>query len=103
MDLSKIVYAANSPYRTTPQTSWHILPFVLRPIPPNKGDTLITLTSIYEFRPDRLSFDLYRTPAYWWVFCVRNPFLRPDPIWTFSTGLTITVPSASYLISLLGS
>ena len=101
--MSNIVYPANSAYKSTPQTSWYIKPFVLRPIPPNNGDTYVTLTNMYEYRPDRLAFDLYKSASYWWIFAVRNPFLRPDPIWSFTTGLTLTVPSAAYLISVLGS
>lgn len=101
--MSKIVYAANSPYSATPQTSQFIGTLVFRPIPADGGDQPFTLQMRHQYRPDRLSYDLYGTPAYWWVFCERNPFLRRDPIWDFINGLTIMVPSGSYLQSLLGS
>ena len=101
--MSVIQYPANSPYATTPQTSWHIGRFKFRPVPPDANDTLYVLQSRHQYRPDRLSYDLYNTPAYWWVFCERNPFLRSDPIWNFVTGLEISVPSADYLRRILGS
>jgi hypothetical protein len=98
----QISYPSSSPYAVTPQTSWHITPMVFRPIPPDAGDTPYTLKMQHQYRPDRLSFDLYGTPAYWWTFCVRNPFLRRDPIWGFTAGLQITVPAAAYLRRVLG-
>jgi hypothetical protein len=101
--MSIITYPPNSAYFSTTQTSWHINQFVMRKIRPNAGDTLITLTQMYQYRPDRLAYDLYRSSSYWWIFAVRNPFLRPDPIWNFIVGVTLTVPSASYLTSVLGS
>jgi len=76
---------------------------VFRPIPSNSADQPFILQQRHEYRPDRLSFDLYNTPAYWWVFCVRNPFLRRDPVWSFTNGLTIMVPSSDYLHRILGS
>lgn len=76
---------------------------VFRPLPPDSGDQPFTLTLRHQYRPDRLSFDLYGTGAYWWVFSVRNPFLRSDPIWSFTNGTTIVVPSADYLHRILGS
>jgi hypothetical protein len=103
LDLSVIQYPANSPYSATPQTSWHIGRFVFRPIPPNVFDTPFTLLPRHQYRPDRLSNDLYNTPSYWWVFCERNPFLRGDPVWSFVTGLQIMVPSGDYLRQVLGS
>lgn len=98
-----INYPANSAYSNTPQTSWYITNLVFRPIPPDSGDQQFTLTMRHEYRPDRLSYDLYGTPAYWWTFCVRNPFLRRDPVWSFVNGLTITVPTADFLHRILGS
>lgn len=101
--MSTVTYPANSPYAATPQTSWHIGRFVFRDIPPDSGDQPYTLKQQHEYRPDRLSYDLYGTPVYWWVFCIRNPFLRSDPIWNFVAGLEIMVPSGDYLRRLLGS
>jgi hypothetical protein len=50
-----------------------------------------------------LSYDLYASPAFWWVFCERNPFLRGDPIWNFLPGLQIMVPQHDYLRRVTGA
>lgn len=100
--MSFIKYPVSSPYALTTQSSWHINRFVFRPIPPDSGDVPIDLQLIHQYRPDRLSQQLYNTPVYWWVFCVRNPFLRGDPIWGFIEGLTIIVPSLKHINSVVG-
>ncbi len=100
--MTKISYPANSAYFTTPQTANFIGRWVFRPIPPDSGDSLFTLQPQHQYRPDRLSFDLYNNPSLWWIFSVRNPFLRADPVWNFTNGLTIVVPSTNYLYSTLG-
>jgi hypothetical protein len=101
--MSRITYPANSPYASTPQTSWYIGILAFRPIPPDTADQPFILQMRHQYRPDRLSYDLYNTPSYWWVFCERNPFLRRDPIWAFVNGLEIIVPAANYLQQLLGA
>lgn len=101
--MSRINFPSSSPYFETPQTSWYTDHYVYRPIPPDKGDTVIVLSVKYEFRPDKLSYDLYGTPAFWWVFCVRNPFLRADPIWSFVAGLDIMAPSRDYVTRIIGT
>jgi hypothetical protein len=104
MDLmSKVIYQKNSPYFSTPQTSWYISNFVFRRVPPDSADVPFTLKQQHQYRPDTLSNDLYGTPAYYWVFCVRNPFLRGEPIWGFVAGLTIMVPSANHIQRVLGN
>lgn len=100
--MSVIRYPANSPYAATTQTSWCINQFVFRAIPPDSSDAIYTLQSRHQYRPDRLSYDLYASPVYWWVFCQRNPFLRSEPIWNFVPGLQIAVPSFDYLKRVLG-
>lgn len=100
--MSTISYPSASPYASTLQTSWYLQNWVYRPIPPDTGDTLYTLQIRHNYRPDILSNDLYGTPIYYWIFCIRNPFLRKDPIWNFITGLTIIVPSSSYLQQVIG-
>ena len=100
--MTRIAYPPTSPYTGTPQTSWYLGRFVWRAIPPDSGDTLYTLLSRHQNRPDTLSFDLYGTPAYWWVFCIRNPFMRAEPIWSCQAGQTIWVPDGGYLRRVVG-
>jgi len=100
--MTVVNYPANSPYSSTPQTSWYLSNIVWKDIPPNSADQLFLLTPRHKYRPDTISYDLYSTPAYWWVFCVRNPFMRKDPIWTCVPGIQIWVPSGSYLRQIVG-
>lgn len=98
-----ITYPSTSPYFTTGQTSWYTGPISWRDIPPDATDLYIEkLDKKYENRPDRLSYDLYNTPAYWWVFMVRNMDVIRDPIWDMNAGISIYVPSATYLQTLIG-
>jgi hypothetical protein len=101
--MSKINYPASSPYAATPQTSWYLGNYKHRPIPASGDDQPFTITKQYENRPDTLSYFLYGTPAYWWVFAVRNRNLLHDPVWDMVAGLTITVPSLATLKKALGS
>ena len=100
--MSVIKYPTNSPYSSTSQTSWHIGRMVWKPVLPDSGDLPYTLSERHTNRPDKLSYELYGTPNYWWIFCVRNPFLRAEPIWGFVGGLTIMVPSAQHLRNTVG-
>lgn len=97
-----IQYPSNSPYEATPQLSWRMGIFTYRPIVPDKTDSQFILDLRHQYRPDKLSYELYQSPCYWWVFCERNPFLRANPIWDFVAGLEITVPSHDYLTRLIG-
>ena len=101
--MSVVTYPANSPYSATPQKSWAIGRFVFRAVPPDGTDQLYTLLPQHQYRPDRLSYDLYASPAFWWVFCERNQFLRGDPIWNFLPGLQIMVPQHDYLRRVTGA
>lgn len=100
--MAKTSYNAGSPYVDTPQTSWYLFPITLREIPVNGNDKNIIVSAKHEFRPDLLSFELYNTPAYWWVFMVRNMDAIRDPIWDFKSGVSVWVPSKSYLQGLMG-
>ena len=91
--MSKVKYAAASPYIATSQNFWRIENYVHRKIAPSVQDKTITLGSKYQYRPDSLSFDLYGTPEYWWVFMVRNMDQIRDPIWDQVAGMTIIAPS----------
>ena len=101
--MTVINYPSNSPYSLTPQTSWYLERWVYKPVPPDSGDQPFTLLERHRYRPDTLSYDLYSTPAYWWVFSIRNPQLRAQPIWDFVPGLTIIVPSAAHVRKTAGA
>jgi hypothetical protein len=98
-----ITYPANSAYHTTPQSSNRILYWAFRSVPVDPTDQPYVLSPRHEYRPDKLAYELYNNPSYWWIFAVRNPFLRANPIWDFIGGLQIMVPTADRLITLLGA
>lgn len=98
------IYPASSPYFNTGVTDAKFLDFmVYRPIPKYASDTLMTITKVYEFRPDLLAYDLYSNSRLWWVFSERNPNrLGKDPYFDFVTGLQIYVPKLDTLKQVLG-
>ena len=63
----------------------------------------MTITPVYQFRPDLLAYDLYGDSRLWWVFAARNPnILGPDPYFNMVSGLQIYVPSQNTLQRVLG-
>lgn len=99
----KINYPAYSPYSNSTQTTWYMGPYRNRPIPPSVDDKEMVITPQYEHRPDLLSNDLYGTPAYWWIFTVRNRSKLNHPIWDMTVGKKIMVPTVSHLQKSLGT
>lgn len=99
----RISYPASSPYSITPQSSWHIGRYKHIPIRPAADDELFTITTEFEYRPDKLAKRLYGSDSYWWVFTSRNPGVVRDPIWDFRAGSSIMIPSADYLKRVTGS
>ncbi len=97
-----VKYSASSPYAITPQTSWFIGQYKHRNIPSHTEDRDFEITAKYNLRPDLASYELYKDPSYWWIFGVRNPNDIRDPIWDFTTGKTIIIPSMNYLRSVIG-
>lgn len=100
--MSKVDYKASSPYAATQQTSWFLSNFEYRAIPGDGTDKMRILETKYENRPDLLSFDLYGTPNFWWVFMIVNPDAIKDPIFDMKPGMVLYLPSMNRLTSLLG-
>ena len=95
--MPRVNYGGESPYKDTAQTNWYLLPLELREIPPHISDKKIKIRNEYNERPALMSYDLYGTPNYWWVFMVRNMDLIRDPIGDFTEGKEIWVPDAVVL------
>jgi hypothetical protein len=104
MATSTTIYPRSSPYYNTPVASNKFLDvLVYRPIPFNPQDVFMTITPVYEFRPDLLAYDLYNDSKLWWVFSARNPnVLGPDPYFNMVAGLQIYVPTQDTLQKALG-
>lgn len=93
--MTTVNYPSSSPYYDTPQLSWRIGRWVPRSIPPASDDTYLVINPKYQYRPDRLSFDLYGSAAYWWVFMARNIDLIRDPTYDMVAGMQIVIPSSA--------
>lgn len=86
-------YRDTSLYSRTKQTSWYLKKLELIQIPPSNDDTPLKITSKFHQRPDLLSFELYGTVDFWWIFSVRNKNEIEDPIHDLKTDLEIMVPT----------
>jgi alpha-L-fucosidase len=95
-------YDATSPYFTTTYSQFFLDVMNNRPIPKQSDDILTTISLTYQYRPDLLSYDLYGTPALWWVFYQRNPNTLTAPPLDFVAGTRIYLPKESTLKSALG-
>lgn len=96
-------YTNQSPYKNTPVFEKKFLDvWVSREIPKSADDILYTISHTYEYRPDRLAYDLYGNPMLWWVFAVRNKNTLLDPIWDFKVDTKIFLPKKSTLQTVLG-
>lgn len=90
--MPKIDYPSSSAYSQTYQYSWAIGRYADRVIPDDGTDEMFTITAEYHYRADKLAYDKYGDPNYFWVFMSRNPSIT-DPIWGFAVGLTIRIPT----------
>jgi hypothetical protein len=103
MAINSVTYKSTSPYYKTAYLEGKFLDIMnYRAIPAQANDKQLTISATYQYRPDLLSFDLYKRSDYWWVFMVRNPDLMIDPIWDFTIGKTIYIPNEATLKSYLG-
>lgn len=104
MSANQSLYPATSPYNSTNIVANKFLDVMnYVPVPMNPSDVYYTITSVYEYRPDLLAYDLYGDARLWWVFASRNPnVLGPDPYFNMRSGLGIYVPTIDTLRVVLG-
>lgn len=94
-------YKDSSPYAKTPITEDNFLGYYKhRRILPDSSDLIIVIDTKYEFRPDLLSYDLYGTPNYWWIFTARNLNIIRNPIYDMVAGIEIYAPTKERLNNL---
>jgi hypothetical protein len=97
------IYPATSPYYFTQVVNNNFLDVMVnRQIPMQSSDVYWTITSVYEYRPDTLAYDLYADSKLWWVFASRNPNRLKDPYFDFVTGVGIYLPKSDMLKQVLG-
>jgi len=96
-------YPATSPYYATDIVNGKFLDVMIdRPILKQESDIYWKITTVYEYRPDLLAYDLYSDSRLWWVFASRNPNRLKDPLFDFVTGVGIYLPKADLLKQILG-
>lgn len=96
------LYNSYSPYFTTEIVNDYLDILNFRDIPVLSDDTLFTLTSTYQYRPDLLAYDLYKDHRLWWVFAVRNKNVLKDPVFDMEAGVKIYLPKLSTIKKALG-
>jgi hypothetical protein len=93
--MSKVSYKQESPYVNTQQSTWYLKLYQRRYVFPDITDEYMEITNKYHLRPDLMSYDLYGTTDYWWVLMERNIDIIRDPIFDFTKGKKIWVPSVN--------
>lgn len=98
------IYPRTSPYHNTNVVDGTFLDVLnYRPIPKDPNDVVVTITAVYENRPDLMAYDLYGDSRLWWVFSARNQNrLGDDPYFNFTAGTKIYVPTLDTLKAALG-
>lgn len=97
-----VSYSKTSPYYDTNLFGKFLDVLTVRSIERKVSDVIYVIDSVYNRRPDLLAHDLYGDVRLWWVFAARNPNTIQDPIFDFTTGKTIYIPSQESLNSSLG-
>ena len=96
-------YSASSPYYMTDIINGSVLDVMKnRPIPKLASDNRWVITPTYHLRPDMLAYDLYNDSKLWWVFFQRNPNTLRDPLFGFTRGTIIYIPTIETLRTALG-
>jgi hypothetical protein len=104
MAITPTSYKSTSPYYGTGYLEGKFLDIMgNRSIPAQSDDLYKQIGSTWQYRPDLLSYDLYKTVDYWWVFAARNKDIIKDPIWDFTAEKSIYIPKLSTILQSLGS
>ena len=97
-------YENSSPWHDTPfNSAGYLEKLTIRPVPAEDDDTLYEVHSAYTHRPDLLSYKLYGTSKYWWVFAQRNMDILKDPVYDLVAGIKIYIPKPENVRRYLGN
>lgn len=96
-------YKNSSPYSNTQYLDGKFLDLLTYKVLPAQSDDIYKqIGNTWQYRPDLMSYDLYQTVDYWWVFMVRNRDVIIDPIWDFTADKMIYIPKLQTIVTTLG-
>lgn len=97
-----VTYSQYSPYSKVTQTTYldYNLPLVLYPA---DSDYDYTIPNQYDVQPWRLANELYGNERLYYIFALLNSDLLVDPIYDFTAGLVISVPTLARVQTWLNS
>jgi len=103
MALINAQYKGTSPYYNTRLFDNKFLDILnYKTIVAQADDIYKPISATYQHRPDMMSYDLYGTSDWWWVFIMRNRDTLVDPIWDFTADKKIYIPKLSTVLQYLG-
>jgi hypothetical protein len=103
MAIGIAAYKGSSPYSKTNLFDGKFLDLMIyNSFPLEPDDIYKPIGATYHRRPDLMSYDLYGTADYWWVFMARNRNEIVDPIWDFTEDKKIYIPKLSTIVHNLG-
>lgn len=103
MAITPVTYRSSSPYARTEYIEGKFLDLLdYKPFPIEVDDLYRQVGPTYQYRPDLLSFDLYKTTEYWYVFMLRNRDTIIDPVWDFKAETRIYIPKVNTVLKYLG-
>lgn len=97
------IYNSDSPYYSTDLKDGYLDVINFRNIQGQADDLIYEIEPRYEHRPDLLAYELYGNVKLWWIFAVRNKDIIKDPVYDIVPGVSIYVPSLTYIRSVIGN
>lgn len=95
-------YNRYSPYKDTPQTSWYLDQYTHISIPVADDDEFYVIPQKYHQRPWMLAKELYGNERLYYIFALTNMDSIQDPLYDFTVGKQIRIPSNVRIQRLLG-
>jgi hypothetical protein len=95
-------YSLYSPYAKVKQT-WYLGYNLPNGIDKASTDIHYTIPNKYDEQPWRLAAELYGNERLYYIFALLNPNELADPIYDFTAGKTISIPSVQRMQSYLSS
>jgi len=103
MAIERATYKPTSPYNKTSFFGERFLDIMeYKSLPAQADDIYQSITSTYHRRPDLMSFDIYGSTDFWYVFMLRNRDIIIDPIYDFTEDKKIYIPKLTTILENLG-